>query len=89
MTKLQTETLQAAITMATDLYSDSDEDIQEAWKHAAATDEALTVSLTLKFAQNKKRPSVIDVDAAISFIKERVKRANNTEIDQNQERLIP
>ncbi len=86
MTSLKNSTIISALDMVRELYQDNVLDIMDAWENTH-DDEAFTVSMSVKFALNKKNTSVIDVDAGIAFIKEKVKQSEHSEIDQRQEGL--
>ena len=86
MTSLKESTANSAMEMVNQLYRDNVDGIIEAWQNTQ-DDEALTVSMSVKFAVNKKNTSVIDVDAGIAFVKEKVKQSEHSKIDQRQEGL--
>ena len=86
MTSLKESTANSAMEMVNQLYRDNVDGIIEAWQNTQ-DDEALTVSMSVKFAVNKKNTSVIDLDAGIAFVKEKVKQSEHSEIDQRQEGL--
>lgn len=83
--KIGDKTIHKAIDMANRLYLSKTLDMVIA---ALRSDEGLTVNLTMKFTPSKKKSTVVDIDASIAFIKEKVKESSSGSVDENQEGLF-
>lgn len=86
MMALGTKSLTKGFDLIGELYDDNQEGIREAWKNAAQ-DETVTVSLSIKFSPNKKNFDVVDIDASIAYVKEKVKQTATAEVNEMQEEL--
>lgn len=83
--KIGDKTIDKGIDMASRLYVSKAVDMAIA---ALRSDDGLTVNLTVKFTPSKKVLTVVDIDASIAFIKEKVKESSSWSVDENQEGLF-
>lgn len=80
------KSIKTGFDLAKALYLDKMAEMMDA---AAISEDGLTVALSVKFTPSKKALDRVDIDASISFIKERVKDSAGASIYEGQELLFP